>query len=94
MASKGDGLEPYNNGLLLCTITYPFYRKPANKMVDEIIQKPYTVGHGDTYWQIKGTSSRWYKRIRIFGRLFTIWLEWSGIKAHELKRDIILLPFF
>lgn len=81
--------------LLLCTITYPFYRKPANKMADEIIQKPYTVGHGDTYWQIsKALQADGYKKDKDIREVVHDLVKWSGIKAHELKEgDIILLPF-
>ena len=60
----------------------------------QVNYKPYTVGYGDTYWDIaKQIQAQGYKpRADIRSIVFEIVTE-SGIPAHELKAgDTIYIP--
>lgn len=77
--------------LILCTLsTFLIHRVGTGQAT----YKPYTVGYGDTYWQIaKELQEQGYKpKADIRSIVYEIVTE-SGIPAHELKAgDTIYVP--
>jgi len=77
--------------LILCTLSTLLIHRGGR---GQATYKPYTVGYGDTYWDIaQQLQEQGYKpRADIRSIIFEI-IEESGIPAHELKAgDTIFVP--